>query len=66
VELNGTAQIDETATQLQRNSLKTEELNSQAIEQASLLTVALPRSFLVSAVRMCVCDSFVTFDSTKG
>jgi uncharacterized protein YcgI (DUF1989 family) len=34
----------------QHNSRKTEKLNSQATEQASLLTVVLPCSFLVSAV----------------
>jgi hypothetical protein len=39
----------------QRNSQKTEKLNSQAIEQASLLTIALPRSFLVPPVITCFC-----------
>jgi hypothetical protein len=51
---------------VQCNSQKTEKLNSQATEQASLLTVALLCSFQVSAVLMCFCDSFVSFDSTKG
>jgi hypothetical protein len=45
MELNGAAQIKETITQLRRNSWKTEKLNSQATEQASLLTVTLPQSF---------------------
>jgi hypothetical protein len=45
VELNGAAQIEETAAQLQRNSRKTEKLNYQATEQAYLLIVALLRSF---------------------
>jgi hypothetical protein len=62
MELNGAAQIEETATQLQRNSLKTEKLNSQATEQASLLTVTLPPSFLVSAVLTYFCDSLVSLD----
>jgi hypothetical protein len=66
VALNGATQIEETPTQLQRNSRKTERLDSQATEQASLLTVAFPRSFLVSAVLTCICDSFVCFDGTKG
>jgi hypothetical protein len=50
VQLSGAAQIEEMAKQLQRISQKTEKLNSQEIEQASLLTVALPRSFLVLVV----------------
>jgi hypothetical protein len=66
VELNGTAQTEDTATQLQRNLGKTEKLNSQATEQASLLAVALLGCFLVSAVLTCICDSFVSFDGTKG
>jgi hypothetical protein len=66
VELNGAAQIEEMATQLQHNSRKIEKLNFQATEQATLLAVALPRSFLVSAVQKCFCDSVVSFDSVKG
>jgi hypothetical protein len=46
MELNGAAQIEETATQLGER----QKLNFQATEQASLFTVALPRGFLVSAV----------------
>jgi hypothetical protein len=46
---------------LQRNSWKAKKLNSRATEQASLLTVALQRSFLVSPALMCFCDSFVFF-----
>jgi hypothetical protein len=57
--------MKETTTQLQRNSKRTEEVNFQASEEASLLTVALPRSFLVSAILTCFCDSFVSFDGTK-
>jgi hypothetical protein len=45
---------------------KTEKLNSQATELASRLTLALPRSFLVSAVLTCYCDSFVSLEGTKG
>jgi hypothetical protein len=44
------------ATQLHCISGKTKKLNSQAAEQASLTTVALQRSFLVSAVLTCPCD----------
>jgi hypothetical protein len=66
VELNGAAQTEETATQLQRNSRKTKELNYQATEQVSLLTAALQRSFLVSAVLWCFCDSFVSLDGRKS
>jgi hypothetical protein len=66
VELNGAMEIEETTGQLQRNSRKTEKLNSQATKQASLLTNALPRSFLVSVVLTRFCDSFVSLDSTKG
>jgi hypothetical protein len=40
MELNGAAQIEEAVT----------KLNFQATEQASLLTVALPRGFLVSVL----------------
>jgi hypothetical protein len=57
MDMNGAAQIEETATQLQHNSQKTEKLNSQIIGQASLLTVALPRSYLVSALLTYACDS---------
>jgi hypothetical protein len=60
VELNGAAQIQETATQLQRTSQKTKKLLST--EQASLLTVELQRSFQVSAVLTCFCDSFASPD----
>jgi hypothetical protein len=42
VEMSGAAQIEETATQLHRNSRNTKKLNSQATEKASLFTVALP------------------------
>jgi hypothetical protein len=66
MELNGSAQIEETATQLQRNSRKTEKLNSQATEQANLLEVASSRSFLVSAVLTCFCDAFTSLDGRKG
>jgi hypothetical protein len=47
MELNGVVQIEETAMQLWR---KTEKLNFQATEQASLLTIVLQCGFLVSAV----------------
>jgi hypothetical protein len=43
-------QTEETATRLQRNSWKTKKLNFKATEQASLLTLALQHSFLVSAI----------------
>jgi hypothetical protein len=66
MELNGATQIEETATQLQRNSRKTEKPNSQATEQASLLIVALSRSFLVSAVLTYFCDSLASLYGTKG
>jgi hypothetical protein len=66
VELNGVAQIEKTAMQLQRNSRKAEKLKSQATEQASLLTDVLPRRVLVSGVLTCFCDSFVSFDGKKG
>jgi predicted amidohydrolase len=66
MELHGAAQIDETTTQLQRNARKTEKLNSQATEQASLLIVVLPRSCLVSAVLAYFCDSLASLDGTKG
>jgi hypothetical protein len=46
MELNGAAQIEETVTLL-GGRLRN---NCQATEQASLLTIALPRGFLVSAV----------------
>jgi hypothetical protein len=48
---------------------KTEKLNFQATEHSILLTIALPRGFLVSAVScpvMSVSDTFVSFDLTKG
>jgi hypothetical protein len=45
--LSGVAQIEETATQLAE---RLEILNFQATEHASLLTIALPRGFTVSAV----------------
>jgi hypothetical protein len=60
LELNGAVQIEKTAMQFQRNSWKTEKLSSQATEQASLLTVALPSSFLVSVVLTCFCDLFLS------
>jgi hypothetical protein len=66
VKLNGAAQIKETATQLQLKSRKTEKLKSHATEHASLLTVAFQHSFLVTAVLTRFCDSFVSFDGTKG
>jgi hypothetical protein len=44
--LNGAAQIEETATQLAER----QKLNFQVTEHASLLTTALPRGFLVSAL----------------
>jgi hypothetical protein len=62
VEPNGAAQIEDTATQLQRNSRKTEKFNSQTTEQASLLTFASQHSFMVSAVLMRFCDSFGSSD----
>jgi hypothetical protein len=62
VELTGAAQIEEMATQLVEDL----EFNSQAAEQASLLTVVLACSFLMSAVLTCFCDSFVSLDGTKG
>jgi hypothetical protein len=43
--VNGAAQIEETATQLAERLR-----NFQATEHGSLLTVALPCGFLVSAV----------------
>jgi hypothetical protein len=64
--LNGAGQIEQTATQLQRNSRETEKLNSQATEQTSLLTVVLQRSYLVSAVLTCFCDSFASLDGAQG
>jgi hypothetical protein len=66
VELNGAVQIEEIAMQLQHNSQKTEKLDSQATEQASFLTVALPPSFLLSGDLMCFCDSFASLDGMKG
>jgi hypothetical protein len=42
----------------QRNSRKNEKLDFQATEEASLVTVPLPRSLLVSAVLRCFFDSF--------
>jgi hypothetical protein len=66
MELNGAALIEKTATQLQHNSRKTEKFNSQVTEQASLLTVALPRSFLVSTVLTHFCDSLASLDGAKG
>jgi hypothetical protein len=51
--------------QLQRNSWKAKKLIFQATEQACLLTVTLPRSFLGSAVLTCFCDSFVCLDGSK-
>jgi hypothetical protein len=66
VELNCAAGTEEAAMRLRRNSWKTKKLNSQAIEQASLLTVALQRSFLVAAVLTGFCVPFVSFDCTKG
>jgi hypothetical protein len=44
--VNGAAQIEETATQL----AEIKKLSFQATEHASLLTIALLRGFLVSAV----------------
>jgi hypothetical protein len=52
MELNGAAQIEEMAMQLQCNLQKTEKLNSQADEQANLLTVVLPCSFIVAAIQL--------------
>jgi hypothetical protein len=49
----------------QRNLQKTEKLNSHATEQASLLTVALPHSFLVSAVLTCFSDSFAFYEAAN-
>jgi hypothetical protein len=46
MELIGSSQIEETATQLGGG----QKLYFQATEQANLLTIALPRGFLVSAV----------------
>jgi hypothetical protein len=66
VELNGATQIEETATRLQRNLWKTKRVNSQATEQASLLTVALQSTFVVFAVLTCFCVSFSSLDGTKG
>jgi hypothetical protein len=66
VELNGGAQTEKMATQLQCNSLKTEKLNSQATDHARFLTVALPHSFLVSTILTCFCDSFPSLDGSKG
>jgi hypothetical protein len=40
--------------------------NSQATEQASLFTVALPLSFLMSAVLTYFCDSLASVDGMKG
>jgi hypothetical protein len=45
--LTGAAHLEETATQLAE---RREKLNLQATEHASLLIIALPRGFLVSAV----------------
>jgi hypothetical protein len=45
--LNGAAQIEEMAMQLTE---RLEKLNFRAMEHASLLTIALPHGFLVSAV----------------
>jgi hypothetical protein len=56
MELNGAVQIEETAMQLQLKLRKTEKLNSQANEQASLHIVALQHSFVVSAALTCFCD----------
>jgi hypothetical protein len=41
MELNGAAQIEETALQLQRNLQKTEKLNCYITEEASLVIVAM-------------------------
>jgi hypothetical protein len=49
MELNGAAHFEETSTPLQGNSWQAKELNSQAAEQTSVLTVALQRTALVSA-----------------
>jgi hypothetical protein len=65
VELNGAAQIEEMAMQLQHNSQKIEKLSSQASKQASLLSIAFQHSFMVSSVLTCFCDSFVSFDGMK-
>jgi hypothetical protein len=46
MELNGAAQIEEMANATRGN---TEKLNIQTTEQASLLTIALSRGFLMSA-----------------
>jgi hypothetical protein len=50
---------------MEQRKLRKRQRNSQATEQASLLTVALPRSFLVSAVLTCFCDSFASLDGTR-
>jgi hypothetical protein len=62
VELNGAAQIEETATQLAE--VWETQLPGNWASQSS--HSALPRSFLVSAVLTCFCDSFVSFDGMKG
>jgi hypothetical protein len=46
MQLNGGAQIEETGTQ----ATGRQKLNFQATEHARLLTIALPRGFLVLAV----------------
>jgi hypothetical protein len=66
VELNWAVQTEETATRFQRNLLKTKKLNSQATEQASLLTVSLECSFTMSVVLTLFCDSFASLDGMKG
>jgi hypothetical protein len=45
--LNGVVQIEEIATQLAER----QKLNFQAMEHAILLTIVLPRGFVVSAVQ---------------
>jgi hypothetical protein len=66
VELNWAAKTVEAAMRFQCNSWKTKKLNSQATEKASLITVALPRSFLVPAVLTCFCDVFASLDDMGG
>jgi hypothetical protein len=66
MELKGAVKIEETAIHPWCNSQHTEDLNSHAIEQASLLTVALLHSFLVAAVVTYFSDSLASLDGMKG
>jgi hypothetical protein len=65
MELNLIARTEEMATLWQCNPWKTKTLNSQATEQASLLTVALQHSVQVLAVLTCFYASFASLDDTK-